>query len=108
MPRMILGPLPFRAYGSTLLSMPDAVPALHPLEESAGLLHCKPRWLGKQLAAQRFSATKIGGHWYMTDDDIKAAIEACRPGPKPEPEDPVVAGLTPIARRRRERNLGAS
>lgn len=88
--------------------MPDAIPTLYSLEEAADMLHCKAKWLGDQLRAQRFSGTKIGGHWRMTPADIAAAVDICRPGPKPEPEDPIVAGLTPIARRRLERNLGAS
>jgi hypothetical protein len=103
-----LQPLPFHERKQKLLTMPDAIPTLHTLEQAAKILGCKEKWLGDQLRAQRFPGTKIGGHWRMTPADITAAIDICRPGPKPEPEDPIVAGLSPIARRRIERNRGAS
>jgi hypothetical protein len=88
--------------------MPEAIPTLYTLEEAAQTLGCTEYWLATQLRARRFPATKISGRWRMTADDITAAIDICRPGPKPEPEDPILAGLTPIARRRAERNKGAS
>jgi excisionase family DNA binding protein len=87
--------------------MSDIVPTLYTVEEVAEILGCKVKWLGDQLRAQRFSGVKIGGHWKMTGADVAAAIESCRPGPKPERDDPIVAGLSPIARRRIERNRGA-
>lgn len=88
--------------------MPDDIPTLYSLEEAAEILGCTQFWLSTQLRARRFPATKIGNRWRMTAADIAAAVDICRPGPRPEAEDPIIAGLSPIARRRLERNRGAS
>lgn len=71
-------------------------------EEAAELMGAPSvRWLIEQLRAGRFQGYKVGRHWRMTEDDVLAAVEACRP-PRTRrlAEASMSAGLTRTSRRR--------
>lgn len=56
------------------------------------------RWIADQLRAGRFSGIKVNrGEWRMTDEDVEAAIAACR---KPARTQSPVSGMTSTSRRR--------
>ncbi|MCK0174769.1 helix-turn-helix domain-containing protein [Mycolicibacterium sp. F2034L] len=69
----------------------------HSLAEAAELIGCTERWLADQLRARRFPARKINARWRMTDEDIAAAIEACK---QPARTEISAAGMTRTTRRR--------
>ena len=39
------------------------------------------RWLIERLRDRRFPGRKIGREWRMTDEDIEAALDACKNDP---------------------------
>ena len=51
---------------------------LHPIADVArhipGMANPE-RWLSEQIRSRRIRARKIGRRWFMTDDDITAALE---------------------------------
>lgn len=74
------------------------------LTEAADLIPCTPRWLANQIRAKRVPATKIGGHWRLTEADVDAVIETFRNtvvGPEIVVVDHPRLGLTEAAMRRR-------
>jgi len=53
------------------------------------------RWVIERLRDGRFPGRKIGREWRMTDEDIEAAIDACKNDPKIAARP---TGLTPRSR----------
>lgn len=54
--------------------------------EAAAMIPCGESWLIDQLRAGRFPGVKIQRKWRMTRADIEAAVEACHPQPKDDPD----------------------
>jgi hypothetical protein len=53
-------------------------PRTHSVAEAAAQIPCNELWLVRQLRGGRFTASKIGRNWRLTDADIDAIIETCR------------------------------
>ncbi|MCV7089450.1 hypothetical protein [Mycobacterium interjectum] len=82
------------------------------LSEVAELLPAKlrdpERWLRRRLNARVFPGTRVGRHWVMTDDQIRAMLKVLgtddevRPAPEPAEPEAVsfLDSLSPQTRRR--------
>jgi hypothetical protein len=69
------------------------------LAEAARRFPCSERWLAEKIRGGHFNAHWICGHWRMTEEDIKYALEQCRNGGQPSADDNSL-GLTSTSRRR--------
>lgn len=61
-------------------------------------------WLTRQIRAGKVRARKIGRHWYMTDDDVRAALDVFASAPADKPVEVPVGprgGLSAASMRRR-------
>lgn len=61
-------------------------------------------WLARQIRDGKVTARKIGRHWYMTDDDVRDALEAFASVAVKKPskvEDRPRGGLSAASMRRR-------
>ena len=63
------------------------------------------KWLERQIRGGKVRARKIGRHWYMTDDDIRDALDVFASGavekPAPVVEERPRGGLSAASMRRR-------
>jgi len=82
-----------------------SIPTLYPLVEAAPLLRISDDYLRSKLRDRTFAGVKIAGRWYMTEEQIEAAITSqsteARP---PAPVSP--AGLSSRSRFRRRVHAG--
>lgn len=62
------------------------------------------KWLERQIRGGKVRARKIGRHWYMTDDDVRAALDVFASAPADKPVEVPVGprgGLSAASMRRR-------
>lgn len=61
----------------------------------------KAEWLRQQLVAGKIPGRKAGRRWYMTVEDVDAALEIWLRAPHESPQSMSAFGLTPTSRSRR-------
>lgn len=75
------------------------------IEEASDFLrggHSKAdlQWVSLRLRRGTIKGFKSGRHWRMTEEQLRAAVEALEPEPVGLPEVPSFAGMTRTSRRR--------
>lgn len=76
------------------------VPKMYPIAEAAALLYVSEDYLRARLRDRTFAGVKLAGRWRMTEDQIRAAIEAASTTARPA-ETPSPSGLSKRSRYRR-------
>lgn len=61
------------------------IPTLHTAKETAPLVRKSVGWLYRAARAGRIPATRIGGNWSWTDEQIKQIIDEAARAANPQP-----------------------